>query len=223
MRFIKYLVCFIVVSALFTVICNAVETTDKYDKTIKQLFQLYLLMYWDCAIDPYVSDTDISVDVTTADFHNCKAWELEKSISSPEKFNDSASSYLDSKLSDQAYRETLYLRLIDGRLVLLELGPQYVGYDFNEESETYIVSETATTITLKHSFWRINSQDRESIDYTFIVNKITNKICGGTFVEELLEMNVGNAYTSDSAVYITAAAGVIALCCAVICKKKIKE
>ncbi len=36
-----------------------------------------------------------------------------------------------------------------------------------------------------------------------------------------LEMN--NPVTSDSAVYITAAAGVIALCCAVICKKKIKE
>ena len=32
-----------------------------------------------------------------------------------------------------------------------------------------------------------------------------------------------NPNTSDSAVYITAAAGVIALCCAIVCKKKIKE
>ena len=217
----KAVICLVSITIVLSVVCYAYETTDKYDDTIKSAFQLYLLMYQDCANKPYVENTDINIDVDTEDFGKCKAWEFAEDLSTPDKFNDSTSSFFDENVSAKAFHETMFLKLIDGKIVLLELGPQFIPFQYDESERTNIIAETDKTITLKRAILQINGNgDRSQVDYTFIINKSNMKICGGTFVENMLEIDADNPQTSDAPLIAVCAPALSALAAAVVLRKK---
>lgn len=217
----KAVICLVSITIVLSVACCAYETTNKYDGSIKCAFQLYLVMYQDCANKPYVENTDISIDANTEDYGKCKAWEFTEDLSTPEKFNDYTSSFFDDNVSAKAFHETMYLKLIDGKIVLLELGPQYIPFQYDESAKTYIIAETDNTITLKRAILHINGNgDRSQIDYTFIINKTNQKICGGTFVEKMLEIDADTPQTSDAPVIAVCALTLSAAAAAVLIKKK---
>ena len=217
----KASICFVAFIILLSVVCSANGTTDKYDDKIKSAFQLYLLMYQDCANKPYVDNTDINIDIDTEDYGKCKAWELVNDVSTPEKFNNFTSTFFDENVSAKVFRETMYLKLTDGKLVLLELGPQYIPFQYDESDKTYIIAETDKTVTLKRAIRHVDGNgDKSQFDYTFVINKSTLKICGGTFVENMLNIASDNPQTSDAPVIAVCALAVSAAAAVVFIKKR---
>ncbi len=89
------------------------------------------------------------------------------------------------------------------------------------------VKQTENSMTVRAYYTDFNGNDKtydyeyEKIDGKWVFTKF--EIPAQLYWQDYFGDNNGMfPNTSDSAVYITAGAGLIALCCAVICKKKIK-
>ena len=129
----------------------------------------------------------------------------------------------------------LKLREINGLLYDFgRYGDPYGAYFI--ESDFSMIDGGRATLALKYrSDCDTNFESEyeyETFDYTFMLKKDTDEVwrfTNFTSIYDNIQLSMHpalselyNPKTSDSAVYITAAAGLIALCCAVICKKKIK-
>ena len=105
---------------------------------------------------------------------------------------------------------------------------RYGGYTGREFK---VIEENEGRITVRMTFTPIDgNSDFKECDYKITYDYILIDHNGNWVFENFITMRdlylqstVTSPGTSDSAVYITAAAGVIALCCAIVCKKKIKE
>ena len=127
--------------------------------------------------------------------------------------------------------------------ILFDCGALYGGQIYGGErpipKSFSITGDKEAHLIVKYRLWdNLSEQEYSTHEYEFVLQKESD----GRWVfsdyipindydylnmrpdnEEYYPKNWLNPNTSDSAVYITAAAGVIALCCAVICKKKITE
>ena len=98
---------------------------------------------------------------------------------------------------------------------------QLNGIQVRKPSDYKIISKTDKEIVLRVYLNKSKYPDKY-YDYKLEKNKEGNWIFTD-YINYRFILGMDNPLTSDSAVYITAAAGLIALCCAVVCKKKIKE
>ncbi|MBQ1846454.1 MAG: hypothetical protein II135_00475 [Clostridia bacterium] len=120
-----------------------------------------------------------------------------------------------------------YLYVPDPAFITAAGDNRYGGY---HDKELKLIEEKEGSITVRMTFTPLDgNSDFKECDYRITYDYILIKQNGIWVFENFITMRdlylqsiVMPPDTSDSAVYITAAAGVIALCCAVICKKKIK-
>ena len=98
--------------------------------------------------------------------------------------------------------------------------PLFVGEYPQKEFKIKSVSDNKIVLSMK-----ISRYDKTA-NYDYVIEKESDSEWRFTKYhysnDIIIRLEMNNPVTSDSAVYITAAAGLIALCCAVICKKKIK-
>ena len=130
------------------------------------------------------------------------------------------------------------LREINGLLYDFgRYGDPYGAYFI--ESDFSMIGDSRATLSLKYRSDSPRDTEPEGnyeyeiFDYIFTLEKGTDEVwrfINYTSIYDDIQMSMNpalielyNPQTSDSVIYITAAAGVIALCCAIVCKKKIKE